>query len=268
MMTAVVFALAVALGGWLAVRPLLARRTAWPHDPPDVRDDVARAVSSLRDLEFARAAGTIAPADHARLRAILERSAFTAPAPARTGAAPVRTIAGAALLAALAAILVVANLPREAGDRAPGALITGSVPQLTPTVASLEAEAGRSPRDIPTLLALADAYRDEGRIPDAVTTYQRVLTIERDNVPALNGLALILYQAGERPGALIAVDRVLAMRPRDPDALFLKGLALYQAEDWRGAVEVWRVYLESGEFHPAAPMVRPLYAEAVRKSGR
>jgi len=267
-MTAAVFAIAVAIGGWLAVRPLLARRTAWPHDPPDVRDDVARAVSSLRDLEFARAAGTIAPADHARLRALLERAAFTAPAPARSGAAPVRTIAAAALLAALAATLVVANLPREAGDRAPGALITGSVPALTPTIASLEAEAARSPRDVPTLLALADAYRDEGRIQDSVATYQRVLTIDRDSVPALNGLALILYQAGERPGALIAVERVLAIRPRDPDALFLKGLALYQTEDWRGAVEVWRVYLEAGEFHPAAPMVRPLYAEAVRKSGR
>lgn len=267
MMTAVVFAIAVAIGGWLAVRPLLERRTAWPHDPPDIRDDVARAVSSLRDLEFARAAGTIATADHARLRALLERSAFAAPMPARAGAAPVRTIAGAALLAALAAVLVVANLPREAGDRAPGALITGSVPLLTPTIASLEAEAARTPRDVPTLLALADAYRDEGRIPDAVATYQRVLMIDRDSVPALNGLALILYQAGERPGALIAIDRVLAIRPRDPDALFLKGLALYQTEDWRGAVEVWRVYLESGEFHPAAPMVRPLYAEAVRKSG-
>ena len=268
MMTAAVFALAVALGGWLAVRPLLAGRAAWPHDPPDVRDDVTRAVSSLRDLEFARAAGTIAPADHARLRALLERSAFAAPRPARATAAPIRTIAGAALLAAVAAALVAVNLPREAGDRAPGTLITGSVPQLTPSVAALEAEAARSPRDLPTLLALADAYRDEGRTSDAVATYQRVLTIERDNVPALNGLALILYQAGERGGALIAVDRVLALRPRDPDALFLKGLALYQSEDWRGAVEVWRVYLEAGEFHPAAPMVRPLYAEAARKLGR
>ena len=267
-MTAVVFLFAVAVGGWLALRPLLARRSAWPADPPDVRDDVARAVSSLRDLEFARAAGTIAPADHTRLRELLERSAFTARARATSGPAPVRTIAGAALLAAIAAVLVVVNLPREAGDRAPGTLITGSVPQLTPTIASLEAEAARSARDIPTLLALADAYRHEGRIQDSVATYQRVLTIDRDSVPALNGLALILYQAGERPGALIAVDRVLALRPRDPDALFLKGLALYQTEDWRGAVDVWRVYLEAGEFHPAAPMVRPLYAEALKKSGR
>lgn len=263
----VVFALAVGLGGWLALRPLLGRRAAWPHDPPDLRDDVARAVSSLRDLEFARAAGTIDPADHERLRAALERAAFASTAPRRPAAAPLRTIAAAAALAAVAAVLVVVNLPREAGDRAPGTTLTGSVPRLTPSIAELEAAAARRPGDTPTLLALADAYREEGRTADAVSTYQRVLGADRDNVPALNGIALILYQAGEREGAIVAVDRVLALRPRDADALFLKGLSRYHAQDWKGAVEVWRIYLEAGEFHPAAPMIRPLYAEALRKSG-
>lgn len=261
----VVFAVSVALGGWLAVRPLLRQRTPWPHDPPDERDDVARTVSSLRDLEFARAAGTIATADHARLRAALERSAFArTPVDARR-AAPLRTLAAAALIASVAAVLVAVNLPREAGDRAPGSSLTGSVPRLGPSAAELEAAAARSPADIPTLLALAEAYRDEGRLGDSAGAYQRVLALDRDSVAALNGVALILYQSGERQSALIAVDRVLALRPRDPDALFLKGLASYQAEDWRAAIEAWRTYLEVGEFHPAAQMVRPLYAEALKK---
>jgi cytochrome c-type biogenesis protein CcmH/NrfG len=262
-----VFTLAVAVGGWLAVRPLLERRQAWPQDPPGRRDDVARAVSSLRDLDFARAAGTIDPADYARLRAALERAAF-APAPTEPGrAAPVRTIAAAALLAAVFAVVVAVSLPREAGDRAPGTTLTGSVPPLEPSLAELEAAAARSPADVPALLALAEAYRGEGRLSDAVASYRRVLALDRESVPALNGLGLILYQSGERAGALVAVERVLALRPRDADALFLKGLAHYQAQEWRGAVEAWRVYLEAGEFHPAAPMVRPLYAEALRKAG-
>ncbi len=75
-------------GGWLALRPLLGR-AQWPDEPADVRDDVARAVSSLRDLEFARAAGTIDPADEARLRARIEASAF-AVADRPAAAAPVR----------------------------------------------------------------------------------------------------------------------------------------------------------------------------------
>ncbi|HEX4745196.1 MAG TPA: tetratricopeptide repeat protein [Candidatus Limnocylindria bacterium] len=263
----VVFAAFVAFGGWLAVRPLLGRRAPWPHDPPDERDDVARAVSSLRDLEFARAAGTIAPEDHARLRAALERSAFAATSVAGRRAAPLRTLAAAALIASVAAVLVVVNLPREAGDRAPGSSLTGSVPRLSRSAAELESAAARSPGDVPTLLALAEAYRDEGRLGDSAGAYQRVLAIDRDNVAALNGVALILYQSGERPSALIAVDRVLALRPRDPDALFLKGLAHYQSEQWAAAVEAWRIYLEVGEFHPAAQMVRPLYAEALKKRG-
>lgn len=264
-MTIVVFVIFAALGGWLTVRPLLGRQQAWPHDPPDEHDDVARAVSSLRDLEFARAAGTIAPADHARLRDRLERSAFTAGPLTGRRAAPLRTIALSAVLASVAAVLIVVNLPREAGDRAPGTTLTGTVPRLAPSAADLEVALARSPNDIPTLLALADAYRDEGRMGDAAGAYQRALAIDRDNVAALNGIALILYQAGERPGALVAVDRVLALRPRDPDALFLKGLAGYQTENWRAAVEAWRIYLEVGEFHPAAPMVRPLYADALKK---
>ena len=259
------FAVFVAFGGWLAVRPLLGRRGAWPHDPPDDHDDVARAVSSLRDLEFARAAGTIAPADHARLRAALERSAFAKTVPRGRRAAPLRTVAAAALIASIAAVLVVVNLPRETGDRAPGSSLTGSVPRLAPSAAELEAAIARSPNDIPTLLALAEAYRDEGRLGDSAGAYQRVLAIDRDSVAALNGVALILYQSGERQSALIAVDRVLALRPRDPDALFLKGLASYQSEQWSAAVDAWRVYLEVGEFHPAAQMVRPLYAEALKK---
>lgn len=265
MSAVLVFAIFVAAGAWLTVRPLLGRRSAWPHDPPDEHDDVARAVSSLRDLEFARAAGTISPSDHARLRDRLERSAFSS-APVRgRRAAPVRTVALSALLAAVAAVAVAVSLPREAGDRAPGTTLTGTVPRLGPSAADLEAALSRSPNDVPTLLALADAYRGEGRLGDAANAYQRALAIDRDNIAALNGIALILYQSGERPGAMIAVDRVLALRPRDPDALFLKGLASYQTENWSAAVEAWRVYLEVGEFHPAAQMVRPLYAEAQRK---
>ncbi|HVR88182.1 MAG TPA: tetratricopeptide repeat protein [Candidatus Limnocylindria bacterium] len=270
MATAVVFGVAIAAGALAAVWPFLsAAGTAdgsWPAEAPSGSDDIARAVSSLRDLRFAEAAGTIDPADAARLRATLERSAFareplTPPAPA-----PLRTLTIAALVAGIAAILVAQNLPQEAGDRAPGVPITGTVGRSAPTAAELEARVKAAPHDVPTLLALADAYRQSDRTSDAVTTYQTVLGIDRDNVTALNGLALILIQAKQPDGATLAVDRVLALRPKDPDALFLKGLLLYQAQDYAGAVNVWGVYLDVGEFHPAAPMVRSLYADALAKA--
>lgn len=268
MTTVLVFALAVVAGGWLAMRPLRGAPRRWPADPPDARDDVARAVSSLRDLEFAQAAGTIDAAEGARLRAALEREAFARAAPEPRAAAPVRTFAVVALVAAIATALVVAYLPREAGDRAPGAAITGTVPRLEASTAELERRAAAAPADVPTLLALADAYRDDGRAADAAKAYQRVLTLDRDNVPALDALALILFQSGERDGAQVATDRALSLRPRDPDALFLKGLILYQRADYRGAVDVWTVYLDVGEFHPAAPMVRQLIEDAKRNAAR
>ncbi|HEY8130512.1 MAG TPA: hypothetical protein VII12_01360, partial [Thermoanaerobaculia bacterium] len=94
-----------------------------------------------------------------------------------------------------------------------------------------------------------------------------VLAIDKDNVNALNGIGFLLFQSGEVNGARLAADRVLTLRPRDPDALFLKGLIQYKSEDYRGAADTWKVFLDVGEFHPAAPMVRPLYEEARRRAG-
>ena len=256
-MTIALFLVFLALGAIAVLSPYRVRRLPWPTDPPDARDDVARAVSSLRDLEFARAAGTIAPADYARLRGTLERGAFDrAPADARAPA-PVRTLLIAALIASVAAAVATVTLPREAGDRAPGAPVTGSVP-AGPSLASLEARAKASPRDIPTQLALADEYAQEGRARDAIATYQAVLALDKDSVAALDGLALIHAQQEGFDGEC----------PRDPDALFLRGLALYKKQDWKGAIEVWTIYLDVGEFHPAADMVRPLYADARSRIGR
>lgn len=251
----------------LAVRPFLARRGArWPAEPVDARDDMARAVSGLRDLEFARAAGTIAPEDHARLAALLERSAFTRDRAVAATPAPWRTMLIASLLAGIVVVLVAVSLPREAGDRAPGAPITGTVP-TGPGIAELETRAKADPADIPTQLALADAYLDEGRLADAAAAFQRVLSRDDANVPALNGLAIVLFRSGEMQGAQVAVDRVLSLRPKDPDALFLKGLLQYQSADYTGAAATWAVFLDVGEFDARAAMVRPLYEEAKKRAG-
>ena len=253
-------------GGAAVVAPLLRRPAAWPPDPPVQRDDLARAVSSLRDLEFARAAGTIAASDYRRLRAALERDAFTRRADETARPAPVRTLLAAALIVAVVSVVAAVTLPRSAGDRAPGETITGSLPPATDLTA-LEARARAEPSNLPAQLALADAYAQAGRPRDAGATYQAVLARDPNNVAALDGLALILVASGSNDGALLAADKVLALRPRDPDALFVKGLALYKQKDWNGAVDAWTVYLDVGQFHSASDMVRALYAEAKRNAG-
>ena len=266
-MTIALFIVLLVAGTAAVIAPLARRPVAWPADPPDQRDDVARSVSSLRDLEFARAAGTIAPADYARLRASLERDAFARRAPETRRAAPVRTLVAAALIAAVAVGTAVFYLPPSAGDRAPGETVTGTVPQTDP-VAALEARASANPGDLPTQLALADGYVKAGRPQDAIPRYQAVLAKDPNNDPALDGLALILVASGSNDGAIVAANRVLAQRPKDPDALFVKGLALYGKQDWNGAVDVWTVYLDVGQYHFGSELVRGYYADARAKAGR
>ena len=266
-MTIALFIVLLLAGTAAVIAPLARRPLAWPADPPDQRDDVARAVSSLRDLEFARAAGTIAGSDYTRLRASLERDAFARHEPEPRRAAPVRTLVAAAIIAAVAVGAAVFYLPPSAGDRAPGETVTGTVPQ-TDALATLETRAGANPGDVPTQLALADGYVQAGRPQDAIPRYQAVLAKDPNNVPALDGLALILVASGSDDGALVAADRVLAQRPKDPDALFVKGLALYRKEDWNGAIVVWAVYLDVGQYHFGSEMVRGLYADARTKAGR
>ena len=266
-MTVALFVVLFLAGTVAVVAPLARRPAPWPADPPDQRDDVARAVSSLRDLEFARAAGTIAPADYLRLRASLERDAFVRRPVETRRAAPVRTLVAASLIAAIAIAVAVLYLPPSAGDRAPGETVTGTVPQ-TDALAALEARAHANPGDVPTQLALADAYVQAGRAQDAIPRYQAVLTKDPNNVAALDGLGLILVASSSDDGAIVAADRVLVQRPKDPDALFVKGLALYRKQDWNGAVDVWTVYLDVGQYHFGSEMVRGLYADARAKVGR
>jgi tetratricopeptide (TPR) repeat protein len=152
----------------------------------------------------------------------------------------VRTLVAASLIAAIVVAVAVFYLPPSVGDRAPGETVTGTVPQ-TDAVAALEARAMANPGDVPTQLALADAYVQAGRPPDAIPRYQAVLAKDPSNVAAL--------------------------RPKDPDALFVKGLALYRKQDWNGAVDAWTVYLDVGQYHFGAEMVRGLYADAKTKAG-
>lgn len=250
----------------LAARPFLAKRPArWPAETPDPRDDMARAVSGLRDLEFARAAGTIAPEDHARLRGLLERSAFTPEHADRGTPAPWRTLVIAALLSGVVAVLVVVSLPESAGDRAPGEPLTGTLPS-GPSLAELERRAKADPADIPTQLALGDGSLEAGDLRGAAAAYQAVLSRDSANISALDGLAIVLFRSGEPQVAQVALDRALALRPKDPDALFLKGLIQYQAQDYKGAVATWQVFLDVGEFDARATMVRPLYEDAKNKA--
>lgn len=111
------------------------------------------------------------------------------------------------------------------GARTAGQQITGFLPGSSPSVADLEARVAAQPTDVSSVLALADAYVEAGRLDEAPALYRRALDKNPGSVRALLGIGVILVLADRPDAAVLAFDRALAVAPDDPDALIYRAFA-------------------------------------------
>lgn len=141
-------------------------------------------------------------------------------------ARPPSTMARWAVLLVVAGAVAV-PLAVALGVRSPGAEITGRpVGQVAAlSLAELESRAAARPEDGALLTALAQAYLEAERLPEAMQRFQQVLLKRPDDIPALLGAAQVLI-AGGRPDAAIGVlDRVVRDAPEVTDALLYRAIA-------------------------------------------
>ncbi|HVL27207.1 MAG TPA: tetratricopeptide repeat protein, partial [Acidimicrobiales bacterium] len=116
-----------------------------------------------------------------------------------------------------------------AGNREPGAPMTGSLPD-TP--------AGN--------LQLAHELDAQGQALEALKLYDRVLAADPANVEALTYRGWLLKRAGLVDDAQASLDRAIALNPSYPDAHFFKGMLLYQDRgELAAAVAEFETYLAS-----------------------
>ncbi len=119
------------------------------------------------------------------------------------------------------------------------------------------------PDDGRVLQFLGDAYQDLGQDREAISAYEKTLTIKPDNVVALNNLAL-LYLKTNDPRALALAERAHNINPGNSGVLDTYGWVLLQ----QGQVSKGRRTLEQAmEQLPGIPEVRYHYAVALIKSG-
>lgn len=207
----------------------------------DERDHL---LASLRDLDAELAAGDLDPADHAalydrytaRAAAVLRAldtltepdpaavsspsspaspaSALSAPPapPARPAGLPVRSRPRARLVATVAVVGLAAAgagwaMAQAAGERLPGQQVSGDIV--------------RSSGD---RISQAQALAADGKLLDAIKTYDEVLRVDPDNPVALAQRGWLVSRAGLADEGLKTIDRAIEVDPRYPDAWFFKAM--------------------------------------------
>jgi cytochrome c-type biogenesis protein CcmH len=243
------------------------------HARVDERDATAREINAriyrdqLAELDRDRAAGTLAPADHARAteelqRRLLEDLRGDEPARATTATTMPRTSLLLAVGLPLAAIALYAWLGTPAAVFAPVAPQAAQSPdpheglgdpaqaqaQIEAMVARLAARLEKNPDDPRGWAMLAHSYRVLGRHADAVKAYQRIPKDVLDqDAGLLSGYAdSLATQAGgsiEGP-PLQLVMAALKVDPDHPMALNLAGTAAYRRGDNAEAARYWKRLLK------------------------
>jgi len=89
----------------------------------------------------------------------------------------------------------------------------------------------------------ADAYRDQGRLEEAIASYQNAVALAPDFPAAHVNLGSALAQQGRHPEALACFRRALALEPELAGAWFNLGISAYQLGDLASAKAALAKYL-------------------------
>lgn len=108
-------------------------------------------------------------------------------------------------------------------------------------VAELRAAVEKNPSDASSVVQLANVYFDAERFQDAITWYERGLTLDPGSADASTDLGVSYYYTDRPDQALTQFERSLAIDPRHTKTMLNKGIVLaFGRQDLRGAAEEWK----------------------------
>lgn len=263
--------------------PLL--RTRGGMDVDRARANLGVLKDQLVELEADRARGAVGDVQYAEIKAELERrvledvQAAQAQAAAPAGAARSRWPAIAlAVLVPVAAVAIYARL----GDPAafdPGLQAANQDPleghlsgdQLEQMVTALRERLEKEPDNAAGWSTLARTYYQMKRFPDAVKTYEKLVTLIPDDANLLADYADAAAMAQDRkfdgkPRELIA--RALKLDPAQWKALAMAGTDAFNQGDYKAAVARWEsLRAQLPPDSPIAQSINGSIAEARSRGG-
>lgn len=226
-----------------------------------LRAERNREIFAQRQLELEREVGegTIAPEDHARMLAELQR-AFLAdmhalPEHRRVAATSLRWLpAVLALLVPVVALLIYRTqgaapdlalpaLMQKIGTATDEATQTAGLNELA---AALEQRLQRRPEDLQNGYMLGTLYLGIDRYTDAIAVFGKMVDAMEpgpDKATVLGQLAQARYLAAEQvitPDVQQAMDAALALNPNEQAVMSLYAIDAFLKEDFAGALSYWR----------------------------
>ena len=215
-------------------------------------------LASIADLERERAAGELSERDYRALhddytaRAAVVLRALEKGSNRRSKEQPIPVRTRRSLGITMVVVLAIAAMAgehgdRPAGQREPGAPMTGSLPD-TPS--------GR--------MAQALQLESQGKAAEALKLYDELLRDDPRNVQALAYRGWLLKRAGLPDLAMESLDKAVAIDPRFPDAHFFRGMVLYQdRKDPAAAVVEFRLFMSNNPPQEMVPLVEDVLRRAM-----
>jgi cytochrome c-type biogenesis protein CcmH len=143
--------------------------------------------------------------------------------------------------------------------------------EIREMVAGLESRLRDDPDDLQGWLMLGRSKLTLDSPDEAIDAYRRAIELGPDAEEAVSGLAEALLARAMgvvTPEVRQLMFRLAELAPGDPRPLYYIGLADAQAGDYHGALERWRVLLESSPADaPWRAQVEPSVVQAARSAG-
>jgi len=202
------------------------------------------------ELERDRDEGALAQDDYIQARAELERRLIEDSSTPDSAAAPAqasRAVPTAlAISLPLVAVLLYLMLGTPAGLKPqPAAEQQFSAQDIERMVSSLAAKLEKEPENLQGWAMLARSYRQMGRLPDAVSAYERVVSQNGGDADLYVEYADTLASlSGFNSKVRALIDRALQLEPHHPIGLWLRGTAAYESQQYLMAIADWETLLK------------------------
>lgn len=118
-------------------------------------------------------------------------------------------------------------------------------------IENLKASLYETPDNVDLISALADAYFESGKYPDAIKEYEKALKIKPHDVNNLNDAGLAYFYIGDLENGLAYIEKAIKLDPSYKNARLSKGYMLLSVGRPEEAIEPLE---KAKELDPTGPL--------------